>query len=339
MKVMTRAPLRAGAALATGALLLAGCADDATGDDVLAGPAPTASATASATASPSPSASGTAIPVVTSTDFYGDIVSRIGGDRVAVTPIITDAGQDPHSFEATARTQLAVADARLIVENGGHYDDFMSRLRAAAGGERPVINAVEAAGLDAGEAHSDEEGEAHSDEEGAANEHVWYDMEAMDALAGRIADELSLIEPSSEAQFDANVASFRDGLAMLTARQAEIKTAHEGAAIAITEPVPLFLLEDCGLVNRTPAEFSEAIEEGFDVPVRVLADTLALMSGGQVEALVYNDQTTGPQTEQLREAAEANGVPVVAVTETLPDGVDYLTWMAQNLDAVRDALV
>ena len=36
--------------------------------------------------------------------------------------------------------------------------------------------------------------------------------------------------------------------------------------MAITEPVPLYLVQDAGLVNATPEEFSEAAEEGTDPP-------------------------------------------------------------------------
>jgi zinc/manganese transport system substrate-binding protein len=84
--------------------------------------------------------------------------------------------------------------------------------------------------------------------------------------------------------------------------------------------------------------FSEAIEEDTDVPVDVLQETLALFSDRQVRALVYNEQTTGPQTEQVLAAARAAGIAVVPVTETLPDGEDYLTWMTGNVQAVAAAL-
>jgi zinc/manganese transport system substrate-binding protein len=108
--------------------------------------------------------------------------------------------------------------------------------------------------------------------------------------------------------------------------------------VAITEPVPLYLLEASGLKNATPAEFSEAIEEGGDVSPTVLQETLALFTGKKVQALVYNEQTSGPQTEKLKQAATDNGIPVVPVTETLPAGKDYIGWMAANLDALQNAL-
>jgi zinc/manganese transport system substrate-binding protein len=57
-----------------------------------------------------------------------------------------------------------------------------------------------------------------------------------------------------------------------------------------------------------------------------------------VRALVYNEQTSGPETEQVLAAAQSAGVPVVPVTETLPEGEDYLGWMGANLDAVVAAL-
>ena len=71
------------------------------------------------------------IAVVASTSVYGDIARAIGGDAITVRSLITDAAQDPHSFEASAQDQLAVAKADVVIENGGGYDDFveLARLR------------------------------------------------------------------------------------------------------------------------------------------------------------------------------------------------------------------
>jgi zinc/manganese transport system substrate-binding protein len=62
------------------------------------------------------------------------------------------------------------------------------------------------------------------------------------------------------------------------------------------------------------------------------------MSTGDVALLAYNEQTTSPETEQVLEAAQSAGVPVVSLTETLPPGADYLGWMAANLAAIEAAL-
>ena len=90
-----------------------------------------------------------------------------------------------------------------------------------------------------------------------------------------------------------------------------------------------------GSSNKTPEEFSEAIEEGTDVAAGGPAADARLFSGHQVGLLAYNEQTSGPQTEAVLTAAQDNGIPVVPVTETLPAGEDYLGWMQGNLDAVR----
>src|ERR1700754_2209043 len=68
------------------------------------------------------------IAVVASTNVYGSIVEAVGGDRVAVTSLIDDPSADPHSYESTPADAAAVARARIMVENGGGYDDFMSRI-------------------------------------------------------------------------------------------------------------------------------------------------------------------------------------------------------------------
>jgi zinc/manganese transport system substrate-binding protein len=106
----------------------------------------------------------------------------------------------------------------------------------------------------------------------------------------------------------------------------------------VTEPVPLYLTEAAGLVNKTPEAFSAAIEDGTDVPPTVLTDTLALLTGRQVALLVINEQTSSPETEQLVAAARDSSVAVVGVTETLPAGQNYLSWMDANITALSSAL-
>jgi len=273
-------------------------------------------------------AAGDGISVVASTNVYGDIVSTIGGDDVEVTSIISDPSADPHSYEASARTQLAVSEADLIVQNGGGYDDFVDTLISASDSDAPVINAVDVSGHEA-------EAEAAGEE---LNEHVWYDLETVEKVSDEIVSALSEIDPDNADTYEANGAAFTEQLQGLVSSEEEARSSTDGAGVAITEPVPGYLLDALGAENRTPEEFSEAIEEGGDVAPAVLQDTLALFSGGQVEALVYNEQTTGAETEQVLDAAEAAGVAVVPVTETLPDGEDYVSWMQGNLDAVVAAL-
>ena len=307
-----RSPLRGAALSAASLALLLSVAACGSGDGT------------PAAGSPGSSGSG-GLDVVASTDVWGDIVSTIGGDRVTVTSLIGDPSADPHSFEANTRTQLAISRADLIVENGGGYDDFMTTLRSDS--EATVVNAVDVSGREA-------EAKAAGEE---LNEHVWYDFPSVKKVGDAVEAALAKAEPDGAATFKANNAAFQGKLDALIAKAAADKASVAGAGVAITEPVPVYLTDAVGAENRTPEEFSEAIEEGDDVPPAVLKATLDLFTGKQVKALVYNEQTTGSETEQVLKAAKANGIAVVPVTETLPEGKDYVSWMRQNLDAVDKA--
>lgn len=292
--------------IAGGVLALAGCS---------AAPAPGATADG---AGP--------ITVVASTDVYGDIAKQLGGDRVRVTSIIDDPDKDPHEYQADPRNQLEIAKARVIIENGGGYDDFMTTMRNAAGNDSAtVVNAADASGYDQSAG-------------GAFNEHLWYDFPTMQKVADRIVAAFSSADPADTALFTKNVAVFTAKLGSLERTEADLKAKFAGRGAAITEPVPLYMLDAIGLVDRTPQKFSEAIENDSDVPPSVLRDTLALFAQHRVDLLAYNDQTMGPQTEQVLKAAKAESIPVVPVGETMPAGDDYIGWMTANLTAVGDAL-
>jgi zinc/manganese transport system substrate-binding protein len=53
---------------------------------------------------------------------------------------------------------------------------------------------------------------------------------------------------------------------------------------------------------------------------------------------VYNSQTQTDVTKQIQDAAQQASVPIVTVTETLPAGIDYLTWQRQTVDQLANQL-
>ena len=120
---------------------------------------------------------------------------------------------------------------------------------------------------------------------------------------------------------------------------AALKTKYAGAPIAFTENVVGYLTDAIGLKVLTPPEFMEAIESGTDpAPVDVAAER-DLITGHKVKALLHNSQVTSPLTEQIRELAVKNNVPVVAVAETIPPSFKtFQEWQLAQLDALERAL-
>jgi zinc/manganese transport system substrate-binding protein len=317
------------AALAVLALTLSGCSAPgsaaSTGSAGSAGSAGSTSATSGSSASSG--ATGAPIPIVASTNVYGDIASQIGGSAVAVTSIIDDPDKDPHEYQADAQNQLALSKARIVIENGGGYDDFVdTMLSSANNSSATVLNAANISGIDQKPA------------DGEFNEHVWYDMPTVSKVVDQLTDALKTADPADAAIFTANAAAFQAKLDTIEATEAATKAESAGKGAAITEPVPLYMLTAMGLTNKTPEAFSEAIEEGTDVAPDVLSQTLALFSSNSVDVLAYNSQTSGPQTEAVLTAAKAAGVPVVPVTETLPAGDDFISWMTGNVNAITAAV-
>ena len=261
--------------------------------------------------------------VVASTDVYGAVASAVGGDTAAVTSLIRSADADPHEYEPTPADTLAVSRATVFVANGGGYDDFATKLYDAAS-DKPVSVVVTA--LSGFETDAPD-----------FNEHVWYDLPTVKKLADHLATSLGAADQPNANRYLDNAKKFDAQVDGLMTKVAAIKAKHAGVKVAITEPVPGYLLDAAGLVVVTPPEFSEAVEEGTDPPAAVVTANNATFAEAKV--LVENAQTTGPITTQAEQAAAANRVPVVKVTETLPEGVtDYVVWMNGQVDALAAAL-
>ena len=282
-----------------------------------------------------PAAEGGRPTVVASTDVYGSIATAVGGNLVDVRSIIDSPAADPHEYEATPTDAAAVAQATIVLTNGGGYDDFATRLVESAGTNPTVIDAVALSGLDTAQEEGHSEGDGH--DHGEFNEHVWYDLGTVRKVADRLAADLGAADAANAATYTANAQAFGAELDTLQQRIDALKAAHQGDRIAVTEPVPLYLTDAAGLQNVTPEAFSEAVEEGNDPAAAVLAEALQVVPTAR--AVVANAQTESASTQEVEKAAAAANVPVLSFTETLPDGVDsYVGWQSTQLDALAGAL-
>lgn len=258
------------------------------------------------------------IAVVASTNVWGSVVAAVGGDDVSVQSLINDPSADPHSYNDKPEDATLLTNAKLVVYNGGGYDDFFTKLVSAAGADAKQIVAYDVAGYPEGE-----------------NEHVWYDLPTVKKVADKVAAELGAIDPDNKDTYEANAKAFDGKIDEVATKAAAIP---DGNVVA-TEPVAHYLLDAAGMTDVTPPEFSEAIEEETDPPVVAVADTTDLITNKQVVALINNDQTETSVTSQLTSAAKTAGVPVVDVSETLPPGVtDYVEWMTGQVDSLADAV-
>jgi zinc/manganese transport system substrate-binding protein len=263
------------------------------------------------------------VMVVASTDVYGDIAKTIGGSHVAVTSIIDDPAKDPHEYQADARTQLAVSRAQVVIENGGGYDDFVdTMLKASKNTTAFVVNAVTLSGRTGKD----------------VNEHVWYDYPTMSKVVDAVAASLHTADPAHAQAYSRAAQALQQKLAALEATESALAKTTAGIGAGITEPVPDYVLEALKMTIVTPPAFSKAIEDGTDVAPTVLQETLGQYADGRVKVLVYNVQTSGPQTDAVLAAAKKHHVPAVPVSETLPEGMHYVEWQTGVLAAIAQAV-
>jgi zinc/manganese transport system substrate-binding protein len=279
------------------------------------------------------------ITIVASTNVWGSVAEAVAGDLATVDSIIADPSADPHSYEASPGDAAKVAEASLVVYNGGGYDEFIEDILESEGKNVPSVNAFEM--LDSDHAHEEETAEpADSDghSHGEVNEHVWYNAEVAAATAESIADELGQLDPGNAAQYTANAETFHDQVHGITDVTAKIAADHADAPVAQTEPIAHYLIEESGLADKTPEDFADAIEEGNDPSPASIASTRDLFTTKSVQVLVYNIQTVDSVTQDIRTTAETAGIPVVEVTETLPEGMTYIQWQTKAAEDLQAAL-
>jgi zinc/manganese transport system substrate-binding protein len=261
------------------------------------------------------------IRVVAAEKVYGDIAAQIGGASVAVTSILTRSSQDPHEFEASTATARLIADAKLVIYNGGGYDPWAAKLVLAS--SSPSREVIEVAAL--------------ADKKAGDNPHLWYETAAVSKLAATLAASLTRLDPAHRSDYGGRIAAFEASMEALREKISTLRTRYAGTRVTATEPVFDYMAAALGLEMRN-GRFQLAVMNGTEPSAAAIAAFEKDLRTRAVKALLYNTQTGQALAERMRALANQAGVPVVAVTETQPEGKNYQEWMASQLDALDRAL-
>jgi zinc/manganese transport system substrate-binding protein len=280
------------------------------------------STTTGSSSSSNTASSSTVINVVAAENFYGDITKQLGGSHVAVTSILSDPNVDPHEYESNVQTAETVSKAQLVIENGLGYDAWMDKLLSASPNSSRLV-------LVAGNV---------ADHKLPDNPHIWYGFDNVATIATAITAVLKKLDSADSSIFDNNLVAFKQSLAPLVQKISGINSKYKGTPVALTETIYLYQSTPEGLDVLTPFEFEKAIAEGNDPPADTVTTTNDQITRKQVKILIYNVQTITPITTNLQNEARSLNMPIVPVSETMPPGKTYQTWMMNQLNNLEQAL-
>lgn len=263
------------------------------------------------------------VQIVAAENFWGSLVSQLGGTHVHVLSIVSDPNADPHEYESNTANALAIANADYIIVNGAGYDDWANKLIGA--GTKPnakVLNVADLIGKKEGD-----------------NPHFWYSPDYVNQTVKQMEEDLISIDPVNATYYEQNYNNLKLALAPYQNRIATIKQQFNGTQVAATEDIFAYVADPAGLDLISPPAFTQAVAEGNDPPADSIVQFETQLKSGNVSVLVYNQQTVSPITENMKKLAAEQGIPVIGITETIqPPDVSFQDWMNAELMSLQNAL-
>lgn len=284
-------------------------------------------ATGCSSSSSDSSASGDkTIKIVASTPIWADVANVVAESTdadVEVSSVITDPSVDPHHFEPTAANIAQANEADMVVVGGGGYDAWLYETVKEQDKVVTALPLIEHGTLDE---HMNDEGLKVTIIDG--NEHIWYDVEAINVVAEEIADAINAKDPEAGASADGleeKTKGFADRIAALPAKK-----------YAQTEPIADYLLAPSdSWTDNTPEKYRAATLDEGEPAAADLARFLGVIKDGDIDVLIYNPQTETDMTTRIHDAAEAAGIPIVEIGETPVDGENFFDYYESVVSALE----
>jgi len=271
--------------------------------------------------------------VVASLQPYGDLVGRVAGDRAAVS-VLLPPGASPHAFDPSPSQATALANADLVVMNGG-LDAWLLRLVDATSPDAAQLVVMDAISFEPIEGHERSDAADHDSHAGheLATPHVWLDPRLAARAVDAVAAVLTELDPAGADTYQANAERTRAALAAVDAEVAELLAPVAGAPFVPFHDAWPYFARRFGLnVVATLEPFP-----GREPSARYVAETVLAIrrSGARV---IFEERQLGGRTAAV--VAEAAGVEVVMLDPIggPPGPETYQELIRHNARLIAEAL-
>jgi zinc/manganese transport system substrate-binding protein len=299
------------------------------------------------------------LPVVASFSILGDMVSEVGGDRVAVITLVGPDG-DAHVYSPTPADAQTVAAAQVVVVNGLGFEGWLDRLIEASEYAGPVI--VATAGIkglemaeEGHEAHAEDEAHAHDEvkaegadhghddhaghDHGAIDPHAWQSLANARLYVANIEAGLTAADPEGANTYAANAAAY---LAEIDAAEADIKAAvaalpENRRSVVTSHDAFGYYAAAYGMTFHAP----EGLSTESEVSAADVAALITQMKAEAIPAVFMENITDGRLLEQITSETGAKiGGTLFSDALSGPDGPasTYLNMMRHNTTTLTTAL-
>jgi len=271
------------------------------------------------------------IPVVARFSILADIVSNVGGERVAVSMLV-GPDQDAHVFEPAPSDVKKIAQAKLVVINGLGFEGWIERLANAAAYHGVI--AVASDGIQPRQRPGRGKNAALR-----PDPHAWQDPVNVMTYTRNIVSALSKVDPAGSEIYKANGAKYLHQLAQLDdwaqAQFAQIS----GAQRTVITSHDAF--EYFGAHYGVRFLAAQGVSTESEPSARDIAALIRQMKQQHVKALFFENMSNPQLLQQIsNEVGVAPGGKLYADALSPPSGdaPTYLRMMRYNMTQILGRL-
>jgi zinc/manganese transport system substrate-binding protein len=281
------------------------------------------------------------IAVVTSFSILGDLVSKVGGERVAVTSLV-GPDQDAHVFQPAPADIKAVARARLVVINGLGFEGWTERLTQSAGYRGSIVTASAGIKARARAEEHDDEGHDHDHDHhhhGSDDPHAWQDPQNVVVYVNNIAAALAALDPAGAEVYRRNAQAYIGQIeeldrwaiqqfAQIPQAKRRVITSHDAFGYFGAHYKVRFLA-------------AQGVSTDSEPSAREVAGLIRQIRSEKIRALFFENMSNPRLLEQIaREAGVTPGGKLYAdaLSGSTGPAPDYLTLMRYNIKQLLEKI-
>lgn len=275
------------------------------------------------------------------TTFYPvyDFAKQVVGDNGTVH-LLVSAGQDSHGYEPTPKDMAAIADADVFIYSTEHMETWVPAvLDTLTDSDVKVIEAAENISFYENEEDHDHEHDDHGlDHHHIVDPHVWLDPLFASEMTEAIAAGIIEVDVENEATYEANKVAFQNELAEL---DEEFRSAFEGAenrTFVVQHAAFGYLARRYELKEVAVSSFTSDQE----ISPAQIAKIGQFMQENDILVIYYQDSASSRIAETLANETDSELALLSAIEgvteEQQAEGIDYLSLMRQNIEALKKSI-